>query len=409
MKGLFTSVLVSLLLLCAQGARAEVNNFIPAPPDVAAKAYILIEANSKMILAQKEADTRLPPASLTKIMTDYVIASELAKGKLKEDALVHISINAWRTGGSKMFVREGTDVPLIDLIHGIVIQSGNDASIAVAEHIAGSEDAFASLMNLHAKEIGMVNSHFMNVTGLPHPEHYTSAHDLALLGADLVLRFPENYKIYKQQSFTYNNITQHNRNMLLYQDPTVDGMKTGHTDEAGYCLVASALRDNMRLIAVVLGTASQQVRAAETQKLLNYGFRFYEAADVLTANQPLAAVQTWKGLQDKVSLGVASSLSVVLPRDRNAQFVKTMTLNNPVKAPLAIGDEVGKISVTLDNKVIGERPIVALEAVEPGSIFKRFWHTVLLWMMHWFDSDSAKPTVSVLGAENETMGPASSE
>ena len=389
MKGLFTSVWLGLLLLSAQGLQAQVGGFIPAPPEVAARAYILMEASSKMILAQKEADTRLPPASLTKIMTDYVIASELAKGKLKESDMVHISINAWRTGGSKMFVRENTEVPLIDLIHGIVIQSGNDASIAAAEHIAGSEDAFAGLMNIHAKELGMKNSQFMNVTGLPHPDHYTSAHDLALLAADLVARFPENYKIYKQQSFTYNNITQPNRNLLLYRDSTVDGMKTGHTEEAGYCLVASAVRDNMRLIAVILGANSQQVRTAEAQKLLNYGFRFYEAA--------------------KVSLGVSSSLSVVLPRDRQSPFVKTMTLNNPIKAPLAVGDALGQVSVSLDDKVIGTRSIVALEVVEPGSIFKRIWHSVLLWMMDWFGSaaDSAQPIL--LGVDNQTIGAASSE
>lgn len=408
MKGFFKKVLWCWLLLPAQVLQAQVNGFIPPPPEVAAKAYILIEASSRMILAKKEADTRLPPASLTKIMTDYVIASELSKGKLKETDLVHISINAWRTGGSKMFVREGSDVPLIDLIHGIVIQSGNDASIAAAEHIAGSEDAFAGLMNLHAKELGMVNSHFMNVTGLPHPEHYTTAHDLALLGAELVQRFPENYKIYRQQSFTYNNITQPNRNLLLYRDPTVDGMKTGHTEEAGYCLVASAVRDNMRLIAVILGASSQQVRTAEAQKLLNYGFRFYEAAEVLTANQTLATAQTWKGLQDKVSLGVASSLTVVLPRDRQLPFVKNMILNTPLKAPLAVGHEVGQVTVSLDNKVIGTRPMVALVAVEPGSIFKRIWHTVLLWMMSWFGStDSAQPIL--LGVNQQTVGAASSE
>jgi D-alanyl-D-alanine carboxypeptidase (penicillin-binding protein 5/6) len=401
--------MLGLLLLSAQVLHAQVGSFIPAPPEVAAKAYILMEASSQMILAEKEAKTRLPPASLTKIMTDYVIASELAKGKLKETDLVHISINAWRTGGSKMFVREGADVPLIDLIHGIVIQSGNDASIAAAEHIAGSEDAFAGLMNLHAKELGMANSHFMNVTGLPHPEHYTTAYDLAILGADLIKRFPENYKIYKQHSFTYNNITQSNRNLLLYRDSSVDGMKTGHTEEAGYCLVASAVRDNMRLIAVILGAASQQVRTAEAQKLLNYGFRFYEAAEVLTANQSLATAQTWKGLQDSVSLGVSSSLSVVLPRDRQLPFVKTMTLNNPIKAPLAVGDELGQVLVSLDNKVIGTRPIVALEAVEPGSIFKRIWHSVLLWMMNWFGSDANSSQPILLGVNDQTVSGASSE
>jgi D-alanyl-D-alanine carboxypeptidase (penicillin-binding protein 5/6) len=406
MKGL--SAWLGILLLWTQTIKAEVS-FIPAPPEIAAKAHILMEASSKMVLANKEADTRLPPASLTKIMTSYVIASELAKGKLKEDTPVFISINAWRTGGSKMFVRENTYVPLADLIHGIVIQSGNDASIAAAEHIAGSEDAFAGLMNLHAKELGMVNSHFMNVTGLPHPEHYTSAHDLALLGAALIERFPEHYKIYKQQSFTFNNITQPNRNMLLYQDPTVDGMKTGHTEEAGYCLVASALRDNMRLISVVMGSNSMQIRAAETQKLLNYGFRFYEAANVLTAHQSLASVQIWKGLQDQVSLGAGEALSVVLPRDRSSQFVKTVTLNNPIKAPLAVGDEVGKIVVSLDNKVIGERPVVALQAIESGSIFKRIWHTLLLWMMSLFDSSASEPTVMVLGSDSAAIGPASNE
>ncbi len=352
---------------------------IPAPPEVAASSYILIDAESGRVIMEKNADQPLPPASLTKMMTSYVVEYEAERGKIKYTDPVLISVNAWRTGGSKMFVREGTTVSVEDLLKGIIIQSGNDASVAIAEHIAGSESAFADIMNQHAKVLGMNNTHFVNATGLPAQNHYTSARDLAILAKALITHFPEQYKIYAEKYFTWNDIRQPNRNLLLWRDNTVDGLKTGHTDEAGYCLVASAVRDGMRLISVVLGTTSEEARARETQKLLSYGFRYFETHPLYSAGVSLQDAQVWKGTVDTVSLGLAEPVAVTIPRGQKDKLQATLEIDSLLQAPLTEGQVLGQLKITLGDEVVAERPLIALQAVEEGGFFKRLWDSIILF------------------------------
>ena len=282
---------------------------IPKAPAIAAKSYILIDHNSNKILAQNNADEPMAPASITKVMTAYVIFSELEEGNIKLDDMVTVSKKAWKTQGSRMFIKVNSKVSVQDLLQGMIIQSGNDASVALAEHIAGSEDTFAALMNQHAKELGMTNTHFLNSTGLPDPEHKTSAKDLAILANALIKRFPEYYKWYSTREFTYNKITQPNRNKLLWRDNSVDGMKTGFTEDAGYCLLSSAKRNNMRLVSVVLGTKSTGARAQESQKLLNYGFRFYESHVIYPVGKALKNIRIYKGAHEQLPVGVAKDIA----------------------------------------------------------------------------------------------------
>ncbi len=352
---------------------------IPAPPEIAASSYILIDADSGRVIMEKNADQPLPPASLTKMMTSYVVEYEAGRGKIKYSDPVRISVNAWRTGGSKMFVREGTMVSVENLLKGIIIQSGNDASVAIAEHIAGSESAFADIMNQHAKLLGMTNTHFVNATGLPAENHYTSARDLAILAKALIQHFPEQYKLYSEKYFTWNDIRQPNRNLLLWRDSTVDGLKTGHTDEAGYCLVASALRDGMRLISVVLGTSSEEARARETQKLLSYGFRYFETHPLYTAGTSLQDARVWKGTVDTVALGLAEPVAVTIPRGQKDKLQATLEIDSLLQAPLTQGQVLGQLKVTLDDEVVAERPLIALQSVEEGGFFKRLWDSIILF------------------------------
>ncbi len=286
-----------------------VPHVVPSPPKTAAEAYILIDYNSGKIIASQNADMRVEPASLTKIMTGYVVINELSNGNISLDDMVTISPKAWKMPGSKMFIEVGKKVSVHDLIKGMVIQSGNDASVALAEHIAGSEEVFAELMNKYAESLGMTHTHYMNATGLPNPDHYTTAEDLSILARALINKFPEEYEWYAQKKFTFNGITQYNRNKLLWQDPSVDGLKTGHTESAGYCLVTSAKRDDMRLISVVLGTDSAKQRIQESQKLLNYGFRFFETHKLYQAGQRLNDARIWEGQQDTVGLGLETTFT----------------------------------------------------------------------------------------------------
>ena len=352
---------------------------IPAPPEVAARAYILMDADSGQIIMQQQADEPLPPASLTKMMTSYVVEYEADQGKIKYTDPVLISVNAWRTGGSKMFVREGNTVAVEDLLRGIIIQSGNDASIAMAEHIAGSESAFADVMNQHARLLGMNKTNFVNATGLPDPNHYTTARDLAILARALIKQFPDQYKIYSEKYFTWNDIRQPNRNLLLWRDSTVDGLKTGHTEEAGFCLVASAVRDGMRLISVVLGTVNEEARARETQKLLSYGFRYFETHSLYSAGQSLQDARVWKGAVDTVQMGLSEPIAVTIPRGQKDQLQATLEMDPLLTAPLAQGQVLGHLKVTLNDNLVAERPLVALQAVEEGSFFKRLWDSVVLF------------------------------
>ena len=358
---------------------------MPAPVELAAKAWILIDAYTGTVLAEHNADERLPPASLTKLVTDYLIAGEMAAGKFTKDTLVPISVNAWRMGGSKMYVREGTEVPVGDLLRGIIVQSGNDASVAMAEYIAGTEDAFAQLMNQRAQQLGMTNSHFVNATGWPAEGHLTTARDLSILFRATIHDYPENYRLYSEKYFEYNGIKQPNRNLLLWRDSTVDGGKTGHTEEAGYCLVVSAVRENMRLVGVVMGTGSVEARARETQKLLAYGFRFYETARMYKAGDVLQAdAPVWFGKDDKVNLTVAEDVYLTLPRGAQKDLKATVLVDDAIEAPLSPARPVGRLQVEQSGKVVLTVPLVPDREVAEAGWFARLWDHLVLFLTSLF-------------------------
>ncbi|UFH49754.1 D-alanyl-D-alanine carboxypeptidase family protein [Pseudomonas sp. KNUC1026] len=372
-------------LLTTPAWAADVTQMVPAPPQLAAKAYVLMEANSGQVLVESNGDERLPPASLTKLMSAYIATLEIHRGQIKDTDMVTVSENAWRTGGSRMFIKVGSQVSVSDLLHGIIIQSGNDATVALSEHIAGSEDAFADMMNTQAQKLGMVNSHFMNPTGLPNPDHYSTAHDIGILARAIIHEDPAHYAIYSQKEFFWNNIKQPNRNLLLWRDKTVDGLKTGHTEEAGYCLAASAVRDGMRLIAVVFGTSSDQARAAETQKLLTYGFRFYETQTFYKSGTELAKASVWKGTTSEVKAGLAEDLAMTLPRGQLKNLQASMTLNPQLTAPIAQGQVIGKVEVKNGDKVVETKDLVALDAVDEGGILRRIWDSIRLFFYGLFN------------------------
>ena len=352
---------------------------IPAAPQLQATGYLLIDATNGEVLVEQNADQPLPPASLTKMMTAYIAEREIAEGRISFDDKVPVSIKAWKTGGSRMFIREGTEVRLEDLLRGIVIQSGNDASVAVAEYIAGSEDVFADVMNQTAVSLGMTNTQFKNSTGLPQEGHYTTAKDLGILAARTIADFPETYAIYKEKNFTYNGIKQANRNSLLFRDPSVDGLKTGHTEEAGYCLVASAERDGFRLISVVMGTASEKAREQETTKLLQYGFRYFSGQTVFAAGQPLpeSARKVWFGESEMVELAPTEPLYVTLPLGRESAIQATLDAPDTLDAPLEAGAIVGNVKIMLGERILAESSVAVAEAVPEGGFFKRMIDFVL--------------------------------
>ena len=377
------TLLVGLLAVQAHGAAP----IIPPPPDVAASSYLLIDADTEKVLVEHNIHEPLPPASLTKLMTSYIAAVELDAGRIKLTDQVPVSVKAWRTGGSKMFIREGTRVPLDDLLRGMIIQSGNDASVAVAEHIAGSEDAFASMMNQQAAMLGMNDTHYMNATGLPAEDHYSTAWDLALLTKSMINRFPGHYAMYSEPSFEYNDIVQPNRNRLLLRDRTVDGVKTGHTEAAGYCLVASALRGNMRLISVVMGTASDEARMRESQKLLSYGFRYFETQRLYEAGVPLKTAELWYGEADDIELGVANDLYVTIPRGHYDDLEAELSVPRVIEAPLAAGDEVGELRLRLADETLQKVPLVALGDAPEGGMFSRLGDAVYLFFSNLLSGD----------------------
>ena len=354
------------LVTSAHAAQA----LVPQPPQLAANAYILIDAITGEVIVEMNADDVLAPASLTKLMTAYMLDYEVASGNVSLDDQVRISEKAWRTKGSRMFIQEGTFVKLEDLMRGIIIQSGNDASVAVAEHVAGSEEAFADLMNLHAERLGMTQTHFRNSTGLPAEGHETTARDLATLARAIIREYPEQYKVYSEKEFTFNKIRQPNRNKLLWRDSTVDGLKTGYTSAAGYCLVASAKKDGQRLISVVLGAASTEARAQESQKLITYGMRFFETHVLYDAQEILNEARVWGGAQDYMELMLESEVAVTIPRGQAKYIKATMDINNGIEAPLSAGDILGKLVITLDTDIILERDLVASNDIPEGSFFK---------------------------------------
>nr|WP_285903086.1 D-alanyl-D-alanine carboxypeptidase family protein [Alkalimarinus sediminis] len=381
---LWPLIFVFSALISISGYSTAQPALIPAPPQIAAKSYILMDANSGEIIVEENSQEQLPPASLTKMMTAFIVEYEIAQGNIKPDDEVLVSVEAWRTGGSKMFIKEGTRVPLEDILKGIVIQSGNDASIAVAEHIAGSEGAFADIMNQHAQILGMQGSHFVNATGLPSDEHYSTAFDLARLARAIIQDFPDQYGLYAEKYFTYNNIRQPNRNRLLWRDKSVDGLKTGHTNAAGYCLVASAKRDDMRLISVVMGTTSEEARARETQKLLNYGFRYYETHELYKTGQVLLDSKVWAGQSDVLNLGVAKDVVVTIPRGQKGNLEAVLDVDSVIKAPVNTGEEFGRVKVTLNGELVVDEPLIALQPVEEGGFFKRIWDLIKLFFIGLF-------------------------
>ncbi|WP_108444600.1 D-alanyl-D-alanine carboxypeptidase family protein [Halomonas denitrificans] len=389
---LLPALLVSLLLVASQAAAQSVpkpQTMIPSPPQLAASSWILMDADSGRILAEHNSRERLPPASLTKLMTAYLVERELNQGNISPDGLVPVSEKAWRTGGSKMFIEVGEQVPVSELLHGIVIVSGNDASVAMAEYLAGGERPFADLMNQHATRLGMHDTNFVNPTGLPDENHYSSAHDLALLSQHIINDYPEHYRMYRQKEFTYGGIEQPNRNRLLWRDASVDGLKTGWTEEAGYCLVASAERDDMRLISVVMGTASEEARAQESQKLLSYGFRYYETLNLYDAGAVLNTPQVWGGDKNELRVGVDSSVVMTVPRARDDELTAKLDIQADLTAPIAAGERVGTMEVRQGEEVVGERPLVALESIEEGGFFKRLIDQVQRFFTNltrgWFD------------------------
>lgn len=372
----FVSLLVLLMPLLAHAG------FVPTPPQFDAKSFALMDYASGAFLATDKADERFPPASMTKIMTAYIVFEELQKGRIHLDDQVLVSRNAWmpQSTVSKMFIRVGTRVSVHDLLQGLVVPSGNDAAVALAEYVAGSESAFVQLMNQTAKQLGLTNTHFMNATGLPVDDHYMSAHDLCVLARDLIQRFPDDYKLFSEKHFTYNKITQPNTNSLLFEDPTVDGVKTGFTDAAGYCLLASADRDGRRLISVVMGSTSERARARDNEALLNYGYRFFETDSLLGPTNPALDVRVYKGSLQQLPVGTLKPVYLGLPRGSHDQLKITPKLNAPLIAPVQRGQTVGTATVTLADKTVATVPLVALQDVKNGSFVHRMADQVRLWL-----------------------------
>ena len=356
----------------------------PPPPSITGTAWILMDYETGQVLAGENIDERVEPASITKVMTSYVIASELEAGRISEDDQVMMTENAWRkggagTGGSFSGFEVNQTAPLLDMEIGMAVQSGNDAAIALAEHVAGTEEAFASLMNAHAQRLGMASSHFVNSHGLSEDNHYSTARDLAVLGRSIIRDFPDIYAHNKIREFTVGPITQRNRNLLLWRDDAVDGIKTGHHSGAGYCLMASAQRGDQRLISVVMGSTSEAQRANDSMALLNWGFRFFETHRLYDAGEELATQRIWKGRDNELSLGLAEPLLVSTARGKYEQLQPSMDLPATLVAPVEEGQVMGTVRVMLDGEVVAERPLVALQAVERAGFFKRLWHEFLMW------------------------------
>lgn len=375
--------LTAILLSIADSTQA---NTIPIPdaPTVAAKSFILMDADSTYIIAENAADDRVGPASITKIMTAYIVFDALKNKRISLQDQVLISENAWRNPkfpdwmkSSRMFADVGSRVELEKLLRGLIVQSGNDASVALAEHIAGSEEAFADLMNVHAQKLGMLNSHFMNSSGIPEDNHYSSARDIALLSRALIHDFPEFYPYFSEKSFMYNNISQNNRNMLLWKDSSVDGIKTGHADTAGYCLAASSLRDKMRLIVVLMGAENERQRTSYTLGLLNYGFRFYETHQLYAAGQQLHETRIWQGSQPLLQLGINEDLYITIPRGQYNNLKPSMEIQSNITAPVDKNMSLGTIRIALNDKEISQNALVALHPVQRGTFFQRMSDHVL--------------------------------
>ena len=351
---------------------SSASSLVPPPPQIKATSYILLDAQTNKVIVEYEADERNPPASLTKIMTTYLVEQMIQRGVVERSEKVPVSIKAWKAEGSKMFIREGTEVDLMDLLRGVVIQSGNDASIALAEFVAGDEASFAQMMNEQAEKLGMLNSNFLNSTGLPDEGHYSSARDMALLTKDMIKRFPEHYQLYSERSFKFNNIEQPNRNRLLRYDRSVDGVKTGYTKAAGYCLVASAERNGMRLISVVMGAENDDSRVRESQKLLTYGFRNFETSTIYEESEIVKSAPLFYGVEEVISLGVSQNVSVTIPRGSYEKLEAQIKVPKIIEAPVRKGDVLGELLLMMDEEAIYRTSVISLENYEQAGFFSRF-------------------------------------
>lgn len=364
--------------------------FTPGAPNLDAAAYILMDATSGKILAEKNADSHSPPASLTKLMSLYIISMAVKSGQIRAEDKVRISTKAWKTEGSRMFIKAGSDVEVKDLMKGVIIASGNDATVALAEYLAGTEEAFTSIMNQEAKILGMNNTHFIDSTGLPNKDHYSTPRDLALLTQAYINNFPEEYSLYSEKWFAYNGVRQPNRNRLLWRYQYADGLKTGHTSEAGYCLVASAKKDGMRLISVIMGEHSDAARTEDSIRLLTYGFRFFETHKLYGANTSLIKARVWQGQKTEVPLGVTEDLYVTVPSGQYKRLLADMVLNNPIKAPITKGQVCGTVNVRLNNQVVESRPLIALDSSPQGNIWRRAADSVRFNLHKYFSKSEEK-------------------
>lgn len=365
-------------------------SFTPSAPNLDATGYILLDAMSGKVLAEKDADKRIPPASLTKLMSLYVISTALKNGQIKWEDKVRVSTKAWKTEGSRMFIKAGDEVPVKLLVEGIVVASGNDATVALAEHIAGTEEAFTAIMNEEARYLGMNDTHFVDSTGLPNPEHYSTPRDLAKLTQAYIKNFPEDYRMYSEKFFTYNNIKQSNRNRLLWRYQYADGLKTGHTNEAGYCLVASAKKDGMRLISIVLGEPTDNARNEDSIRLLTYGFRFFETHKLYDAGKSIQEVRVWKGEKTKTPVGVTEDVFVTVPTGQYKHIELTYELKSPMKAPIKKGDTLGNVKVMLNNTEIASKPIIAFDNNPQGSLWRRSIDAVKYTVHKYFSRSDEK-------------------
>jgi D-alanyl-D-alanine carboxypeptidase (penicillin-binding protein 5/6) len=378
---------VRRILVVALGLSAIIATLVaqaavvkPTPPAIEARAYILQDYDSGTVLVEVNADERVEPASLTKMMTTYVVLAQLADGKFQMDDLVPVSKKAWKMGGSKMFIEVGKQVPVEDLLKGVIIQSGNDASVALAEFVAGDEFAFADLMNQYARQLGMTNTNFVNASGLPEPDHYSTARDMANLAAALIRDFPVEYALHAVRSYTWNNIKQYNRNPLLRRDDSVDGVKTGHTESAGYCLVASAKQGDMRLVSALMGSTSEDSRLTETRALLGYGFRFFETNRLYEGGAPISRVRVWQGESPQLETGIADDLYLTVPRGAFEKLDTSIALDEEtILAPVRAGQQLGVVSISLAGEAIAQRPLVALAEVPQGGLWRRMSDYVKLW------------------------------
>ena len=370
---------VSASIIAALFTSSLAHAFVPPAPEIAAKSYYLYDKQSGQVLSTRDPDMRVEPASLTKLMTAYLAFKAVKEGKLKLDQMLTVSEKGWKTEGSRMYLDPKVPASVDDLLKGMIVQSGNDACVTLAEAIAGSEEVFAQMMNVEGKRMGLKGSNFTNSTGLPDANLFVTTSDLSRLAAAVITDFPEFYYIYSMKEFKYNNIKQPNRNLLLYRDPFVAGMKTGHTQAAGYNLVSSSKRDGRRLISIVVGTTSPEVRATESSKLLNWGAQFFETPRLYTAKQAVQAVPVWKGKADEVGVGFLTDQFITVPKGDAAKIKIELNSQQPLIAPIKLGQQVGTIKITLDGKVLSERPVVAISAIEEANIFGRAWDTMRLW------------------------------